>query len=382
MPDLKRYEVKVNLGKDMNGKVIRKSFYSTKSKSDAKKKAEAYRVQYELEICIGGSGCIKRQKFADWALYALQTYKKPFVKGNTYAGTYLAPLENHLIPWFGKLYMDELKPLHIQRFINDSAKIHSLETISKDINCLRLICDTAVDNQLCAKNPLTKSIKFPKVEEKPSKTVYTQKQYDTAYAFAKEWDGGLPIMVLLELGISRSELLGLRHEDVDREHRCIHVNQGLVVYHSADLGKQVMESNGLKNKFRRRSVPVTDDDLWNRLCNVPRSVKVGQTEIQTEYLFCSPEGKPYNPNNWVNRVYRPFMKALHQAHPEVPEISPHTCRHVRATLWIAQGMDPYMVARLLGHSDLKMLTKIYDHTSVDTLREAILAAKGKETARP
>ena len=36
-------------------------------------------------------------------------------------------------------------------------------------------------------------------------------------------------------------------------------------------------------------------------------------------------------------------------------------------------MDPCMAARLLGHSDLKMLTKIYDHTSTETLRQALLA---------
>ena len=73
------------------------------------------------------------------------------------------------------------------------------------------------------------------------------------------------------------------------------------------------------------------------------------------------------------------MRALHKAHPEVPELFPHELRNTRATLWIAQGMDPYMAAWLLGHSDLKMLTKIYDHTSTETLRKALLnAQKGRE----
>lgn len=35
-------------------------------------------------------------------------------------------------------------------------------------------------------------------------------------------------------------------------------------------------------------------------------------------------------------------------------------------------MDLYMAARLLGHRDLKMLTKIYDHTSTETLRKVLL----------
>lgn len=235
---------------------------------------------------------------------------------------------------------------------------------------------------------MTKSVKQPKYETRAVKHAYTQAQYDIAYAFAKKWDDGLSLMLLLETGISRSELLGLRWEDIDTENQSIQINQGLVVYHSADEDKLVMESNGLKNKFRQRTIPITDDDLWKRLCHAPKTVTLGKNTILTEQVFHSPEGKPYQPNNWENRVYRRFMRALHKVHPEVPELSPHELRHTRATLWIAQGMDPYMAARLLGHSDLKMLTKIYDHTSTETLRKALLTVKekrekttkGKETA--
>ena len=64
----KRYEYKITLGKDINGTLIRKSFYSTKSKADARKKAEAFKVQYEMEMCLGGEITIKTVKFAEWAL--------------------------------------------------------------------------------------------------------------------------------------------------------------------------------------------------------------------------------------------------------------------------------------------------------------------------
>lgn len=93
MPKPKRYEVKVNLGKNMDGTIIRKSVYSTKSKADARKKAEQFRLEYEMELCVGGSGCITKLKFSDWALYALETYKKPYVKGNTYQSR--DPAESH-----------------------------------------------------------------------------------------------------------------------------------------------------------------------------------------------------------------------------------------------------------------------------------------------
>ena len=375
MAEKKRFEYKLTLGKHpVTGETIRRSFYSTKSLRDAKRKAEAFQRSYELEMMVEGTSVIREEKFSNWALSCLETYKRPYVKPNTYAGTYLAPVQNHLIPAFGEMKISHIKPVHIQRYINQASARYAPETVKKDYNCLKLIFDTAVDNQLCLKSPLTRSIKLPRYETRKDKHAFTQAQYDVAYAAAKKY-GGLSIMLMLETGLSRSELLGLRWEDIDEENRCIRVTQGLVVYHDVDEDKQVLSSDGLKNKFRKRAVPIADDALWARITQAPRTVKVGGRKIPTEYVVHSPEGKPYNPNNWVNRVFRPFMRRLHREHPDIPELSPHELRHTRATLWIAQGIDPYMVARLLGHSDLKMLTKIYDHTSTETLRKALLESR-------
>ena len=375
MTEKKRFEYKLTLGKHpVTGETIRRSFYSTKSLRDAKRKAEAFQRSYELEMMVEGTSVIREEKFSNWALSCLETYKRPYVKPNTYAGTYLAPVQNHLIPAFGEMKISDIKPVHIQRYINQASARYAPETVKKDYNCLKLIFDTAVDNQLCLKSPLTRSIKLPRYEARKDKHAFTQTQYDVAYAAAKEY-GGLSLMLMLETGLSRSELLGLRWEDIDEENRYIRVPQGLVVYHDVDEDKQVLSSDGLKNKFRKRAVPIADDALWSRITQAPRTVKAGGRKIPTEYVVHSPEGKPYNPNNWVNRVFRPFMRRLHREHPDIPELSPHELRHTRATLWIAQGIDPYMVARLLGHSDLKMLTKIYDHTSTETLRKALLESR-------
>ncbi|WP_040658748.1 tyrosine-type recombinase/integrase [Oscillibacter ruminantium] len=367
----KRYEYKLNLGKTVNGTPLRKSFYSTKSKADAKRRAERFRVQYEMEHCVGVNSYIKTMKFSDWAVSCLEMYKKPFVKANTYAGTYVAPVEKHLIPYFGNMNMDNIKPFHVQKYINDAAKIYSPETIKKDFNALSLIFQTGVDNQFCSSSPMVKSLRMPKYETVTEKQAFSQEQYDKVYEMAKGYENGLPIMVALETGVSRSELLGLRWEDVDIDHALLHINQGLVFYHSEDQGKWVSESNGLKNKYRQRSIPIMDQELLTRLKMLPREIAVGKRMVRPEFVFHSPEGKPFQPNNWVNRVYRPFMDTVCAAYPDIPRLSIHELRHTRATLWIAQGVDPYMVARLLGHSDLKMLTRIYDHTSPETLRAAL-----------
>lgn len=323
--------------------------------------------------------------FQDWALRCLELYKKPYVKGSTYNGTYLTPVQKHLIPYFGKIPVDEIKPIQIQEYVNLQARKYAPETMKKDFTILSFILQHAVENGLCPANPALRSIRIPKIE-RSDKTAYTQEEYDKAYEFAKTHPDGLPIMLMLETGVSRSELLGLRWEDVDTEARVLHIRQGLVAYQDLEEKTWVMEASGLKNAYRRRDVPLVDEALIARLKAVPRKVWVKRrgeaapTLTAPEYVFHSPEGLPYQPNNWSNRVFFPFMRDLHQVHPELPSLTPHELRHTRATLWIAQGISPLMVARLLGHCDVKMLTKVYDHTTVDTLRKAIVGTKdaGKE----
>lgn len=377
--EAKRYEYKITLGRDLQGKLIRKSVYSKKSRADAKRKAERYRASYEVSLLCGGEVQRKQVLFGEWAVKALEKFKKPYVKGNTYNGTYLQPVQNHLIPHFGNVPLDNILPIHVQEYVNQATKAYKPETVKKDVAVLSFIMQHAVENGLCKSNPVTKSIRLPKIE-RADKTAYTQEQYDIAYEFAKNYPDRLSIMLLLETGISRSELLGLTWADFDPDRGIIHIRQGLVSYKDADEGC-VTVSDGLKNEYRRRSIPIVEPELLKRLREKPRQITytVCNTEIpvETTHIFHSPEGKAYQPNNWNNRVFLRYMNALVKAHPEIPKLSAHELRHTRATLWIAQGVSPMMAARLLGHSDLKMLMRIYDHTDVETLRDAITSATKK-----
>lgn len=244
------------------------------------------------------------------------------------------------------------------------------------------IMQTAVDNGLCKSNPASRSIRLPKYETVTTKRSYTQEEYDTVYNFAKKHVNGLSIMLMMETGITRSELLGLRWEDLDTEHGVLTINQGLVAYKSLDDQEWVLESNGLKNKYRQRAIPLVDQDLLTWLSEKPRTIRIASRcspdkgkLVTTEYIFHSPEGLPYQPHNWGHRVFDAFMRDLIKAHPDIPKLTPHELRHTRATLWLAQGVSPHMVAKLLGHCGTQMLARVYDHTTVDTLRKAITGEK-------
>lgn len=244
--------------------------------------------------------------------------------------------------------------------------------------CLRAIFETAIDNDLCRKNPVTKTIVLHSAVQESEKRVFTKEQYDTAHAFAETHPDGLGILVLMETGISRSELLGLRWEDFDPAAGLLYIRQGLVQQKDSQTGKVITVSSGLKNDHRKRVIPL-HPNLVARLAAKPRVVHVGGNAkkgtaplpVITEYIFHAPSGGPFTPMNWTNRVFKPFMDALHAKHPEVPPLNPHELRHTRATLWKDDGVDLFSIAKLLGHADLDMLAKRYAHNNIDTLKKAL-----------
>lgn len=372
------YEVKATIGKGIDGKLIRKSFYSPVSKRDARQKADEYLAQKRAAEITGigfaGGGAI----FDDYAMRWLETFKKGKVKDNTYRGTYENPVLKHLIPYFGKAQMNSIKQSDVQKFFDEKGREYSLETLKKMRSALNLIFVAAIDDDLCYKNPVNKNIKLQSTVSPTEKNAYTQAEYDTVWEFARSHPYGLAIMVMMETGISRSELLGLRWDNLDLDNKIIHIEQGLVQQKSTETDKLVLAADGLKNKFRRRPIPISSD-LANAIKAKPVTIYVGGNKqrdiepkpIRTEYVFHAPNGGPSRPDNWYKREYANFMSDLRAAHPEIKSLTPHELRHTRATLSANDNVDLLQLAKLLGHSDLSMLIKRYAHTDVDAVRKAL-----------
>jgi integrase len=57
-------------------------------------------------------------------------------------------------------------------------------------------------------------------------------------------------------------------------------------------------------------------------------------------------------------------------------VTPHTFRHSAATWMLRSGMNPLLVAQVLGHTSLDMIQRVYSHlTPSDAHRELIAALR-------
>lgn len=96
---------------------------------------------------------------------------------------------------------------------------------------------------------------------------------------------------------------------------------------------------------------------------------MGNKEVPTEHIIHSPEGKAYNPSNWANRVFRPFMQRLHKEYPEIPMLSPHLLRHTYITRLFESGLDIKEIQYLAGHTTVDMTLRVYTHYQHETRQQ-------------
>ncbi|MDF2685239.1 MAG: hypothetical protein K0S55_420, partial [Clostridia bacterium] len=334
-----RFEIKESI--TINGRTKRKSFYSRESRDDAHRQAEEYKLKLGIAEATGKGVIARNVLFKDWALKWLELYIKGKVKDNTYRGTYENPVKVHLIPYFGETFMPEITPSAIQEFFDIKSEKYSYETIKKMRSCLRSIFDTAVEEGFCLKNPVTKKTKIAADNTISKKRAYTQAQYDVVLEFARAHPNGTDIIILMETGMSRSEVTGLdRDNDIDAVNNVIHVRNGTVDIKDVKTNKYKVLTSGLKNKYRERDVPVKRFVI-DLILSKPKEISFGGNKkkkippktVTTKFVVSSPTGQAYSPHNWYRRVYQPFMEDMNTVHPDIPILSPHELRHTRATLW-------------------------------------------------
>ncbi len=348
----KYYECKVTVGHDLSGNPIRKSFLSKKSKADAKRMAEDYKVQIKASMIVGEPFADGSMTLSDWADQWLQLYKAG-KEDATYL-TYERPIRLQIKPYFGDTKLRDIYPASVQAFYNQLPEGKSQSWYHKVYLTLSALLSSAVENDLITKSP-HRNIEIPTGTHTKNKRTYAQDERDRLFQAALSSKQGMSIALLLELGLRREELFALQWEHVDLIHQTVKIQQAIKVTKNGGI-----LIGATKNKASVRELPLSGD----------LSQYLTRYQQESGFVVQAPLGGIYSPTNWMQRYYDPYMSRTCEA-LNIPVLNPHELRHTCGTLLYNRTHDIYAVSKFLGHASTQITAQVYVHNNVESLRNIV-----------
>ncbi|MBO8170195.1 MAG: site-specific integrase [Thermoanaerobacteraceae bacterium] len=321
---------------------------------------EVKRLANELEAKIASGNYTEPTKLTveGYLLQWLEVYCKKL--SPTTVDGYRIYIEKHINPFLGKIKLQKLKPIDIQKFYNsEKEKGYSNTTILQEHRILHRAFKEAVRNSLIERNPCD-MVDPPKLDDFQPK-IYDQDKFNKLLNAIAGTEDEIPVLLAGLLGLRRGEVFGLRWSDINFQEKTLSVRQTLV-YANGEL-----KFKPPKTKKSVRTITIPDGLIPILKEHRKRQLKAQlESETYKEYglVCCRKDGDKINP-----RSYSRHFKDLLKKHG-LPHIRLHDLRHFNATMMLKYGIDVKIAAERLGHSTPSTTQKIYQHVLKDMDMEA------------
>ncbi len=304
--------------------------------------AETVLKKHQVEVAEGKFLDIKKKqkiKFDDFAAEYLELHSK--LKKSYDTDCKIIGL---LKKFFGGKYLYEITSLDVEKFKSLRAKAVKKSKLKDGKE--QFISPATVNRALAVlKSMFNKAILWDKVDRNPCKSVKLFKENNQRLRFLESEEiskllGNCcehlkPIVIVaLNTGMRKGEILGLKWRDVDIQRNTIHL---------------LDTKNGEK-----RDVPMND---------IAQKTIIGVLKHpDSQYIFCNKEGQPYGD------IKKSFLTAIGKA--GIINFHFHDLRHTFASHLVMSGVDLNTVRELLGHKSLEMTLR-YSHLSPDHKKRAV-----------
>lgn len=270
--------------------------------------------------------------YLPWAIDNKRSWRNDVYRGRSIAD------------YFRKKAFRDITPMTIEKFKRDRlgtatkfGRKRSPNAVNKELQLLSRIFSMAVDNELAATNPCRKVRKF-RVEWQRDRYL----QHEEEVRLMNALDARYPhvksiVLVALNTGMRRGEILGMRWDEVDfvRNVFC------------------VRRTKSGKSRF----LPM--NSIVRQLMLERRAQHPG-----AEFVFGGPNGRA------ILDIKHGFGSVLKRA--GITDFRFHDLRHTAATRMAEAGVDIRTIAEFLGHATIQM-TMRYAHATDDAKRRAASA---------
>lgn len=279
------------------------------------------------------------------------------------AVSYRQHVANYIVPHLGHIRVGKLQRSQIQRFYADLLHEDSLRKgrpLSKgSVIRIHAVLHSALEDLVSAgqlvSNPAHGARPRHTKSERHEYRIWTQRQVEEFIAAAKP-DPMFALWRLLAFtGMRRSEVIGLKREDVRLESRQLSVRRAVVI---ADRDLYVTRPKSDAERVIELDV-ATAGALRTHLRRQNRLFPGG------EWLFTDRNGEILHPEH-VSQRFKHLV-----ATTDLPRIRLHDLRHTHASHLILAGVNVKAVQERLGHSDVVVTLNIYSHVLPTTQRDAV-----------
>ena len=270
-----------------------------------------------------------RDIYLPWAIDNKRSWQSDIYRGRT------------LSDYFEKRVFDDVTPMEIERFKSERLRTatghggtRSPNAINKELQLLSRIFSMAVDNGLAARNPCKRVRKF--------RTDWQRDRYLLGEEEARlmgALDARYPhlrsiVIVALNTGMRRGEILGLSWKDVDFHRSVVFVRR----------------TKSGKPRYLPMNVALSRE-LIERRTALP----------EAEFVFEGRSGRP------LVDIKHGFGSVLRRA--GITDFRFHDLRHTTATRMAEAGVHIRTIAEFLGHASIQM-TMRYAHATDEAKRRA------------
>lgn len=320
--------------------------------------------EYNDEKLIGTS----KMLFSDFMLEWLEIVK-PSIRASTFCA-YERVVKGHIVPYFKKsnLKIQDLKPLHIQKYYTEKLKEVSGNTVIKHHANIHKALSYAVTIELIQHNP-SDNITLPK-KKKFKTNYYDIEQINKLLNIVKNTPLETPVLLTSYYGFRRSEVLGLKWSAVDFKQNVIHVD------HTATLvGSKIVYDDATKNKASCRTLPL-DKNIKLYLQKLKKKqledkMLIGNCYNDNDYICKWQDGHMLKPN-YVTQAFKSLLDKN-----DMPLIRFHDLRHSSATMLLNLGYSIKDIQEWLGHGDYSTTANVYAHLQFESKVDMANKIEGK-----
>ena len=136
-----------------------------------------------------------------------------------------------------------------------------------------------------------------------------------------------------------------------------------------------------KTAAGKRVIPMSPEvrECFRKIIeNRPRYKEEPIIDGYTGFLYLDQNGTPYVAMHWQHRFNHMVARFNAIYREQMPNITPHVCRHTYCSNMARAGMNPKTLQYLMGHSDISVTMDTYTHLGLDDAQMELKRLQAQE----